>query len=160
MLRANILELPREYGPSGGEEYIIPPDIDEIVLIHGTTAKFLEQILEDGVTPRKLNRNNAWGYLGGKFASQHNLSYWGDFHTAKRAALNAIRRWRPPRMYVQAVIPVDRLHPDEDMHTDSWRESLSRGACGCDIEHIRNIVNILVTGPQGRPIENKTIKFI
>lgn len=153
--RVNILELEQD-----GDEYVIPLDADEIVLIHGTTASFLQDVLRDGVTPRGMNKNNAWSYIGPGLNSNPNWSYWGDFQTARRAAINACNRWDPPIMYIQAAIPVDILRPDEDIRTDSWRESLARGTCAAEIDHLRSITNILVTGSNERPILTEGVKFI
>ncbi|MBT3836574.1 hypothetical protein HOD05_00600 [Candidatus Woesearchaeota archaeon] len=125
----NIRDLELRYHQN---TYVIPDDVDQVILIHGTSGKFLDDIMKNGLKPRKLTGNDSWGHWGCDLISNSDLIYFGNLATARHAARNCAGKFGIPLVYIQVVLDVADLVPDEDWEdygAKDWRESLAQGSC-------------------------------
>lgn len=141
------LKMPERWNILEGEkdrdgEYIIPPTTEEVVLLHGTSTRFLPDILKNGLQPRRITKKNVYSRLGYyDMQSNPDCCYFGDLAIARDGAMKAASVYSGLIMYVQAVLDVRHLVIEEDNrhYADDWRGSLARGSCACQMDSIRKL---------------------
>ena len=151
----NILYLRKteQLGPYDRIEdvYVFPHDTEQVILLHGTSSRFLDDILakeNGGIKPQRLTGNNCWSNST-QVASNPDFSYFGDFEKARYFAMNCCSKYSGSIVYVQVVIPVELLIADDEIErrfeARDWRESLAHGSCASR-EIITDIVNVCTPG--------------
>lgn len=113
------------------DELEIPPEINRIILYHGTTSKFLDQIVSSGLKPRNQTGNSVYD---GHIESNGELVYLARQEVAEGAASQAMEKFGGDRIVVKIETDVSDLTHDEDVErifgTTGWKESLRlNGTC-------------------------------
>lgn len=165
----NILDLKKteQVGPYDRIEwvYVFPPDTEQVILLHGTSSRFLDDILakeDGGIKPQRLTGNNCWPHST-QLASNPDYSYFGDYEKALYFARHCCSKYGGAITYVQVVIPIEHLIADDEMEKQfearDWRESLAHGSCASR-EVITDIVNVIVTGRNEYLVRKPEITFV
>ena len=122
----SVIELPVDFEPlhlfgkedvEGWEEKI--SGFDHVVLYHGTSTKFQDEILERGLEPRiKTGNGNFVGDLESQPDSVYlgQLNYFGNiFDSVKSHAYNVAKKVGGLPLIVRAIVPLSDCLPDEDV---------------------------------------------
>jgi len=157
----NILDLTRKRDERGNEVYDIPPGTEEVILLHGTAVRFIDDIARGGVKPERLTGNNNWSVWD--IPSNPDFTYWGDREAARKYAIHCATSNGGGIVYCQARFRVEDLLPDEEMQKQfgakDWRESLAHGTCAFN-GAVTSLTNVLNTLSGEYPIRTEEIKFM
>ncbi|MCH8519643.1 MAG: hypothetical protein LAT82_02715 [Nanoarchaeota archaeon] len=121
-----ILELPIDFEPYYLNKLIDLnvlakriEGFDYIILYHGTCLKFKEEILRDGLLPRKKTGNS--NFKDTKISKEDSiyvgqLNYFGNiFDCVKVHAFQVSKKYNSSPLIVRCIIPTSKLLPDEDI---------------------------------------------
>ncbi len=113
------------------DELVIPKDISRVVLYHGTSSKFRDEILTKGLRSRNQTGNSVYD---GHIASDETLVYLARKEVAEGAASLALDKYGEDRTVVAVEVDISHLVEDEDVRkifgATGWRESLRlNGTC-------------------------------
>ena len=102
-------------------------NFEKIILYHGTTNLFKDQILSEGLKARKFLSNSV--YEGKKFngkslESNPNLVYVGSLSTANWLGLKAVNKYGGDLIIFKLLLDKKELLPDEDSKKTGALESL------------------------------------
>ncbi len=118
------------FGKDGWQEYAQRLSrAESVILYHGTTDVFLENILDKGLLPRVFTNNSVYEDV---VVSDRNLESHPDkVYLIHRGLIgfggtNAVNKWGGSLIGFRVFIPdVSALGPDEDSKKDTWYESIA-----------------------------------
>jgi len=117
----------------------------EITLYHGTSRKYLENLLQKGILPwGNLGKNNWESEMDfyGLFTPKKDCVYLGYFNEAERYA-----KFEEEGIVLKVKVNVNNLEADEDSSQKNWKDSLRlNGTCAyCGIispNKIKEVINL------------------
>lgn len=152
-----ILNL-REQELIHGYPYIIPADLEAVILIHGSSTVFLERILVEGLLPRSRTGHNPW--RGWAKPSNPDYIYYGSFNKAHEAASQCVYKYGGHKLYLQVRLCPAYLFPDEDVYwAKDWRTSLEQGSCATT-EIVTTFLNVYTPHNSRFTLKTPSIVFI
>jgi hypothetical protein len=115
-------------------------NFDNFILYHGTTSVFLDNILKNGLLPRKVTGNSTYEgktfeceALSKDLESNPDNVYLGGLE-GKSLGMQAVNKWGGNLIILRVMPDIASLVADEDSRKDNFRESLAwEGCCASSI---------------------------
>lgn len=136
--------------------------LSKFILYHGTSDMFLDEILDQGLKPRKYTGNSVYN-IGLK--SDPKKIYFSYGFTAGGMARNAVNKFGGKSLVVRVLLDTAYLTVDEDHEVDTWEESLAKSCGSCAVKGIIATCNILgyynnELNTEAQDLQKKGISFL
>ena len=113
---------------------------DKLILYHGTTTKFKDRILSEGLKSRKHTGNSTWSGVRNNrnesLESNLDLIYVGNLFKARHLGVEAPERYGGDLILFKLLLDRNDLLPDEDSEENDGIKSLASLGAAAIFDHI------------------------